>query len=158
MPHIHEKVDFTASVFIVNGDAVLLRKHEKYNKWLQPGGHIELDEDPAQAAIREAKEETGLDITLIGECPFVPGSAEGQLRSVTMPRFLNRHIAQVSTGHEHVDHIYLGRSETRDVNPREEEKHCEIRWFTKEELDDSAYDLWPSTRYYARIALDELVS
>ena len=60
MPHVHEKIDFTASVFIVNGDAVLLGKHEKFHRWLQPGGHIELDEDPNEAALREVKEETGL--------------------------------------------------------------------------------------------------
>ena len=157
MPHIHEKIDFTASVFIVNGNAVLLRKHEKYDKWLQPGGHIELDEDPAQAAVREAKEETGLDVELLGECPEITG-AEGAIRSVRMPRFLNRHVAQASTGHEHIDHIYLGTSSTRDLSPRPEERHCEMRWFTKEELDDPKYGLWPSTRLYAHIALDELRS
>ncbi len=34
MPHIHEKIDFTAEVFIVNSDKVLLRKHDKYKFWL----------------------------------------------------------------------------------------------------------------------------
>ncbi len=62
MPHIHEKIDFTVEVFIVYDNKVLLRKHDKYKKWLSIGGHIELDEDPNQAAIREVKEEVGLDI------------------------------------------------------------------------------------------------
>ncbi len=34
---------------------VQLRKHDKYNIWLSVGGHIEPDEDPNQAAIREVK-------------------------------------------------------------------------------------------------------
>ena len=64
MPHIHEKIDFTSEVFIVYQDKVLLRIHDKYGRWLSIGGHIELDEDPVQAAIREAKEEVGLDIEI----------------------------------------------------------------------------------------------
>ena len=65
MPHIHEKVDFTVEVFIVYKDKVLLRKHDKYGIWLSVGGHIELDEDPVQAALREVKEEVCLNIELI---------------------------------------------------------------------------------------------
>ena len=51
MAHIHEKIDFTASVYIVRDNRVLLHMHKKLNMWLPPGGHIELDEDPNQAAI-----------------------------------------------------------------------------------------------------------
>jgi ADP-ribose pyrophosphatase YjhB (NUDIX family) len=64
MSHIHEKIDFTVGVFVVYKDKVLLRKHDKYNLWLCVGGHIELDEDPNEAALREVKEEVGLDVTL----------------------------------------------------------------------------------------------
>lgn len=53
MAHIHEKIDFTVEVFVVFQNKVLLRKHDKYKIWLSVGGHIELDEDPNQAALRE---------------------------------------------------------------------------------------------------------
>jgi len=53
MPHIHDKIDFTVEVFIVHNNKVLLRKHDKYKIWLSVGGHIELNEDPNQAAIRD---------------------------------------------------------------------------------------------------------
>ena len=55
MPHIHEKIDFAVEVFVVHKNKVLLRKHDKYKTWLGVGGHIELDEDPNQVAIREVK-------------------------------------------------------------------------------------------------------
>ena len=61
MPHIHNKIDFTVEVFIVYDNKVLLRKHDKYGMWLSVGGHIELDEDSNQAALREVKEEVGLE-------------------------------------------------------------------------------------------------
>ena len=56
MAHIHEKIDFTASVYIVFENKVLLRLHDKYNLWLGVGGHIELDEDANAALLREVKE------------------------------------------------------------------------------------------------------
>ena len=55
MPHIHEKIDFTVEVFVVHNGRVLLRKHDKLKFWLSVCGHIELDEDPNQAAVREVK-------------------------------------------------------------------------------------------------------
>ena len=66
-PHIHEKVDLTAEVFVVYRDKVLLRMHDKYHFWMSVGGHIEIDEDPNQAAVREVKEEVGLDVILWAE-------------------------------------------------------------------------------------------
>ena len=56
MAHIHEKIDFTVAIFVVHDEKILLIHHRKLNKWLPLGGHIELDEDPEQAALREAKE------------------------------------------------------------------------------------------------------
>jgi len=41
---------------------VLLTKSAGFNQWLPPGGHIEPDESPRDAAIREMREETGLRV------------------------------------------------------------------------------------------------
>mgnify|MGYP003350613910 CR=1 FL=1 len=60
MAHIHEKIDFTVAIFVVDAGRVLLVLHRKLKKWLPLGGHIELDEDPEIAALREAREETGV--------------------------------------------------------------------------------------------------
>ena len=60
---------FCASAYIINPETkkILLVKHNKWGKWIQPGGHIEHDEFPEEAAIREAYEETGIKIKLLGE-------------------------------------------------------------------------------------------
>ena len=55
MAHIHEKIDFTVAIFVVQDGKLLLIHHRALNKWLPLGGHIELDEDPEQAALREAR-------------------------------------------------------------------------------------------------------
>ena len=59
---------FTASCFIICGDGrLLLHHHRRLDRWLQMGGHVEPDETPQAAALREGAEESGLDdLTLIG--------------------------------------------------------------------------------------------
>ncbi|NJC97533.1 MAG: ADP-ribose pyrophosphatase [Anaerolineales bacterium] len=54
----------TVGVFIFNpaGELLLLKSHKWPDKYVVPGGHVELGESIEAAAIREAKEETGLDI------------------------------------------------------------------------------------------------
>ena len=54
----------TVGVFIFNqsGDLLLLKSHKWPGKYVVPGGHVELGERIEEAVIREAKEETGLDI------------------------------------------------------------------------------------------------
>jgi 8-oxo-dGTP pyrophosphatase MutT (NUDIX family) len=52
----------TGSAFIIDPESkqVLLLHHRKLDKWLQPGGHADGDENIARVAMREALEETGL--------------------------------------------------------------------------------------------------
>ena len=53
----------TGSAFIIDETKTftLLTHHAKLNKWLQPGGHADGDENISNVALREAKEETGLE-------------------------------------------------------------------------------------------------
>ena len=55
----------TVGAFIFNpeGRLLLVRSHKWYDKWVVPGGHVELGETLEQALVREALEETGLDVT-----------------------------------------------------------------------------------------------
>ncbi len=150
MPHIHEKIDFVATVYVVNGDAVLLRFHEKYSVWAGPGGHIELDEDPNQAAIREVKEEVGLDVRLMGTpAPITEG---GDYRELIPPPFLNMH--RINETHQHCDLVYFAISDTREITQGEAEVSEDIRWMTKEEIEDPSFDCRETTRYYALAALE----
>ena len=56
---------FTATGFVVHEDATLLHWHPKVKMWLPPGGHIEPNEDPVQAALREIEEETGVKAEVV---------------------------------------------------------------------------------------------
>lgn len=153
MPHLHEKIDYAADVYIVNGDAVLLRLHDKYKTWFPPGGHVELDEDPEEAAVREVKEEVGLTVELYGE--RAPTYDDGE-KEVLVPRFINRH--RINDAHEHVSFAYFAVSDARDTVQGETEVSDHIRWFTREELADPAYAVLDRVQHYARAALDTLSS
>ncbi|MEK7586048.1 MAG: NUDIX domain-containing protein [Patescibacteria group bacterium] len=150
MPHIHEKIDFTVEVFIVHKDKVLLRMHDKYHLWLSVGGHIELDEDPVQAAIREVKEEVGLDIKITGD---VPEFDDGDYTYLATPKYIGRH--KVNDIHTHVVLVYFATSNTdKVVDSENEHEKTETRWVTKDEL--SKMDLRPNILHLATKALEEL--
>jgi 8-oxo-dGTP pyrophosphatase MutT (NUDIX family) len=53
-----------AGTCICDGDQVLLQLRADHDAWGFPGGAIELGESAAEAAIREAREETGIDIKI----------------------------------------------------------------------------------------------
>ncbi|MBB30616.1 MAG: hypothetical protein CME25_17140 [Gemmatimonadetes bacterium] len=55
---------FGVNVAIMDGDRVLLTKREDFEVWCLPGGVVEPGESVAEAAIREAREETGLEVEL----------------------------------------------------------------------------------------------
>lgn len=157
MPHIHEKIDFCAEVFIVHEGKILLRKHDKFHMWMSVGGHIELDEDPAEAAVREVKEEVGLDVTLFDAYePKIPDFTDGS-RRVLAPRFINRH--RINETHEHVAMVYFATTESTDVaipdDSHETVHEDDWNWFTLEELDQLD-DCPENIKVYARAAILEV--
>jgi 8-oxo-dGTP pyrophosphatase MutT (NUDIX family) len=63
----------TGSAWIVDpsNTQALLVHHAKLNKWVQPGGHADGDENILQVALREAEEETGLKkLRVVNDTPF----------------------------------------------------------------------------------------
>ena len=154
MPHLHEKIDFTVAIFIVHDAKILLIHHRKLGKWLPLGGHIELDEDPEQAALREAREESGLDVELLGERP--PTTSPGT-RALIAPRFLDIH--RINETHEHIGLIYwarpkYGASNTDPILAAGE--HHAIRWCRREELDSLSPPMTEAVKWYCTKALEEI--
>lgn len=151
MAHIHEKIDFCVEVFIVYKNKVLLRMHDKYKIWLSVGGHIELDESPEEAAVREAKEEVGLDVTIIDSKPLP--NDESDYKMLIAPRYLGSHY--VNDIHRHTIFVYFAKSNTdKIINSISEHERAETRWVTKEELANM--NLRPNVLFYAIKALEEL--
>ncbi len=151
MAHIHEKIDWTVGVYIVFKNKVLIRLHEKYNMWIHVGGHVELDEDPVTAAIRECKEEVGLDVT-IHDSNQNPEKMEPHARYLPNPAHMNIHYVG-GTAHQHIDLIYYASSAMDDVVP--ENVTDAWRWLTKEEVENHS-EMSPMIKSYALGALRAL--
>lgn len=126
----------TATAYVVSGEHTVLLWHESLGMWLPPGGHCEPDEDPVEAALREAEEETGLPVEVIPP----PG-----LLDVTVPRVLpppavilvEDIVRDDQPFHQHIDHVYFTRTREQ-VDPAEplpvDGTH---RWVGREALADA---------------------
>lgn len=100
------KREFCATVYILKEDKVLLHLHPKFRKYLPAGGHLEKNETPIEAAHREVKEETGLNIRLVDtEGPL----SYPQAVSLTTPFLCLLEDIEKPYPHQHVDFIYLGK-------------------------------------------------
>ncbi len=156
MPHIHENIDFTVEVLLVYKDRILLRLHDKYNKWLSVGGHVELNEDPVEAAVREVREEVGISEIQIwqGHIKYpLPASVARGYKELIPPVFLNRH--NISDSHEHITFVYFASCDTDKVVEQESEKSGGWKWCTAEELDNLP-SLSKHMKHYALAALKAL--
>ncbi len=150
MAHIHEKIDFTVAIFVVQDRKILLILHRKMNRWLPLGGHVELDEDPEIAALREAREESGLEVELIGERP---PTTEPGTRALIAPRFLDVH--RITPTHEHIGMIYWARPKGGALTLAPEEHH-DIRWCAEEDLDQLQPPMSNAVKWYCRKAIEEV--
>ncbi len=110
----------TASAIVVNSaispTATVLHLHKRLNLWLQPGGHIEVGETPADAALREAHEETGLVVA----------------HPITGERFIHVDVHPGPRGHTHFDlrYVVVAPHETPKPGPEESQ---DVDWFTWEQ-------------------------
>lgn len=120
---------FCASAFVINPytKKLLLVKHHLFNKWLQPGGHIEDDETPEEAAIREVFEETGIKISLLGE--RFP-------REDDMIRPLGIQCNRKNNGDRMFDIIYAAVPNNTDISLKISDESTDIGWFSRAELDN----------------------
>jgi 8-oxo-dGTP pyrophosphatase MutT (NUDIX family) len=106
----------TASCFIIDsGGRLLLHHHRRLNRWLQMGGHLEVGEQPVDAALREGKEESGLpDLQIIG------GISD-----------LDIHVIPAGRGepeHRHFDVRYIARTRSPQAIVIDAQESNELMW------------------------------
>ena len=126
---------FTATTFVVSGGRVLLHVHPKQHVWLPPGGHIERDELPHHAAVREVEEETGLVIRLHSEASASSLSREMACDVVPPPAFIL--VEDINPYHQHIDFTYFALVPAGDVDSDGEAATWRTNgfaWFAPDEL------------------------
>ncbi len=118
--------DFTATTFVVQDDCTLLLHHRKLAMWLPPGGHIDPHELPDQAALREVREESGLEAELLTQSYLL-----GHVQVLPQPYCVL--LEDISPGHQHIDLIYFARVSGGTLAHAEREARA-ARWYSWEEL------------------------
>jgi 8-oxo-dGTP pyrophosphatase MutT (NUDIX family) len=111
-----DPVHVTGSAVVVGPRGVVLLKHKRLGLWLQPGGHVDAGETPWEGALREAREETGLDVS------FAEVGDDG------VPRLVHVDVHPGGRGHTHLDLRYLVHGGDADPTPPAGESQ-EIAWF-----------------------------
>jgi 8-oxo-dGTP pyrophosphatase MutT (NUDIX family) len=129
----------STALFHLDGDGVWrtgLVLHPRLQDWMLPGGHVESDESASEAALREVKEETGLDSRLISG-PTVPLPAAFPHRELPKPWWVTEMRARADNhtadSHCHIDHVFLAVVTSTTVPAGVEPAHL-VRWFTEVEV------------------------
>ena len=119
------------SVTVLNYDdagRVMLVRHSEGNVWVAPGGMVEPDETPADAAVREMREETGLDVGL-SRIAGVYGGPEFRIR--------------YNNGDEMAFVMTVFESRTTGGAPRPDgDETLEVGYFTSEEAASLDVGRW----------------
>jgi len=117
--------EFTASAYIFHEKRVLLIFHEKFQKWLPPGGHVEANETPAAATKREVLEETGLEIEFIKQENLwvnYPHAVSFERPYICLLENISPY--KDKPAHQHIDFVYIARP----LHPTQEVPKC-CTWF-----------------------------
>lgn len=123
--------DFTVATFVIHQQQVLLLWHRKLQMWLPPGGHVDANELPDDAAVREVREESGITCQLVGEKPL-PVEYPRQL---VRPAGIQLETITAFPAHEHIDLIYFAKvAPGTDSTPKANDESEQIGWFTLSQL------------------------
>ncbi len=158
MGHVHPLYDVTVGGFIEHDKRLLLLFHKKLEKWMNVGGHVELDEDPVMALWREVYEETGLlqkDLFLVEPHKERPNEHYTEAKMLPMPFDFTVYFAGRSKKHRHIDLAYMMKSSTDNItfNPRES---TGFKWFTLEELKTVRDDMFSNVYEQCVFSLKKL--
>jgi ADP-ribose pyrophosphatase YjhB (NUDIX family) len=132
--HITPKVGTDAAIFNENGEILLMERTDG-SGWCLPCGFVEPNETPAEGIIREAREETGLDIKiiqLVGVFTRKAGARNGPHTTISIVHLCEVIGGQLEISHEGLALKYWAIDDMKNWHP------------THEINARAAYQMWKS--------------
>lgn len=141
----------TASAWVVNKDRtkVLMVYHNIYNSWSWLGGHADGEKDLLKVAVREVKEEAGIqNVHPVSEEIF-------SLESLTV----DGHVKNGSyiSSHLHFNVTYLLEADSEESVSIKPDENSGVSWFTPEEALKRSTEPWFVEHVYSKL-LDKMHS
>lgn len=129
---------FCASAYVIDPHTkkILLVKHKKFNRWVQPGGHVENNETFEETALREVYEETKQKVTLIGD-------RFPRENDFVRPLGIQKNYGTIP-GDTHIDVIYAAVPNKDSMIVYDPKESTGAKWFSREELDE--LDVFPDIK------------
>jgi 8-oxo-dGTP pyrophosphatase MutT (NUDIX family) len=133
------------AVYARRGDRVLVIEHRRLKTWLPIGGELEAGETPAEAAVRELREETGL----VGQFRRLTGALDG-----VPDGLIGYEEHQAGSKGLHMNFVFVAEIVDGEVTPNEE--FGAFRWVNRSELEQLSSPL--NVRQFGYVALDAVWS
>lgn len=136
---------FTASSWIVNetSDKTLMVYHNIYNSWSWTGGHADGETDLLAVALKEAREETGLDdVKAVSDDIF-------SIEIITVDGHEKR--GSYVPSHLHLNVTYLLQADEADVIRIKPDENSGIQWFALEKAIEASTEPWMVQRVYRKL-------
>jgi 8-oxo-dGTP pyrophosphatase MutT (NUDIX family) len=134
----------------VKNGKVLLVHHKKFDKWTPPGGHIEENETPDSAVVREWKEELSLDVAVL---PAHESAFSGDANATPIPMPFHIDLEREGFDVPHVGYFFYIKLQGGKGSVKILEKELyDAKWFSKEDI--SGLKTFEQVRALAKYAID----
>ena len=127
---------FTATGIVFNENKqILMIFHKKLNVWLPPGGHIEDNELPTKAVIREIFEETGIKVEIIQTENKILTLSNNDCIELEKPFILLLENIERNWEHNHIDMVYICKALNKNIILQKTEVN-DIGWFEIDQVKE----------------------
>lgn len=136
---------FTASSWVVNKERtkILMIYHNIYQSWAWPGGHADGESNLLNVAIREVKEETGVNqVKMLSNDIF-------SLEIVGVDGHVKR--GSYVSSHVHLNVTYLLEVDEKEALTIKEDENSGVKWIKIEEIEKASNEKWVREKIYRKL-------
>ena len=136
---------FTASAWVVNKEKtkVLMIYHNIYKSWAWTGGHADGDVDLLETAIREVKEETGVNNVGVLDEDIFSLELIGAKGHIKKGKYISSHM--------HLNLTYLLEADENETLKIKDDENSGVKWINIENVEKVSNDEWFNKNVYKKL-------